>query len=470
MGDRAHKNLDIEALIIICDKLVATTMENQRRWLFFLLITCSVLWFSGYVQNEVRTFRPGSDVNLADFRVYYTAGLVARSDGDRRLYSYKETPSPDDPYRTIVINPQLQFADRDTTFGRIDNVAQSGMQYLYPPIFALIISPITILSPEQAIVAWHLLLFVFACAAVVLTVKLFYDDHLVVAAISMIAIVVLESSHPMRDLLFGGNIGSLLLILIVLGVYLHKRSPVAGSLFFALAVSIKLTPIVILPLMLIRRQWTWSIAFTVWSVLLFGISIWFLGWENHYEFFVKLMPAMSEGAPVSGNRSFSTFLYAVSEGRFLTIDQVVQGVFIFPPRFPVYFFKSAAVISFVGLLGFIWFRERSDRHIEIEIYLVILWSLIFSPVSFRHQYVLAMAPLLIAWIHPLTYRSSSAMLLCLAVATIAISSFLPSYAMAFSNSFVLELAVFMIMPVGVLLCGIYLFKMMRRPLDLFKEN
>lgn len=436
--------------------------QSHRRWLFFLFLTLASLWFSGFIQREINTFRAFVARDFYDFHVYYIAGEVAANDGDKRLYSYREIENPNNPAEKIVVNPQLQPSEPDTTYGRIAAQTSADIgQYLYPPFFAATMIPLTHLPFEKAKIAWHILLFLFAAASVFLTVKLLYEDWLTVAIVAGVGVMITEFVHPMRDLLNVCNVGTLILFLTVTGVFLNKKYPHLGALFFAVAVFIKLTPIIVVPLMIIKRQWKWLTAFCVWCVLLLGLSVWQLGWENHREFAARLMPAMSSGIPVTDNRSLSTFFYAVGAGKFMTFDEVIAGEYISPPVISTTLFKLTAIASLFSLLFFFWKNSRKDSPLYIEIFILTLWSIIFAPVSFRHYYIIALAPFIFAWLHPLTKTASTLRLTILSAATFMIFSILPNYVFFAIDRFPVQLILFLTMPIGIILCIWYLMTLLK---------
>ncbi|MCY7348172.1 MAG: DUF2029 domain-containing protein [Pyrinomonadaceae bacterium] len=445
--------------------------QNHRKWLLFLFVTLLSLWFSGYVQRELNSFRTVVPDDLYDFHVYYIAGQVAHSETDRRLYSYKEIQNPNDSSQNIVVNPQLQPYDPDSTYGYFAKQTSADIgQYLYPPFFAAAMIPLTNLPYEKAKIVWHVLLFLLAAASVVITVKLLYEDYLTIALISGVGIMIAEFVHPMRDLLTVCNVGALILFLTVTGLWLHKKYPQLGALFFALAVFIKLTPIIVVPLMIIKGQWKWLIAFCGWSVLLLGISVWQLGWQNHREFLTRVIPSMSVGVPISENRSLSTAFYALSAGKFLKLEEVIAGEYVSPPKIPTILFKITAVVSLCALLLFFWSNSKPDSPLYIEIFILTLWSIIFAPVSFRHYYTLALAPFIFVWLHPLTKTASSLRLIILSAATFMVFSVLPNYVIFVTELFPFQLALFLVMPSGIVLCIWYLMKLLKSQKELLPEN
>lgn len=438
--------------------------ERNRKWLFFLLITLSSLWFSGYAQREINSFRTVVPQDFYDFRVYYLAGQVVRSDSDKRLYSYKEIQDPNNPGETKVVNPQLQPFTPGTTYGKFAETVNAEIgQYLYPPFFSLTIAPLTELPYEKAKIFWHVFLFLLAALSVVITVKFFAEDYLTVALIGGAGIIFAEFVHPMRDLLTVCNIGSLILFLTTAGIWLHKKYPSVGALLFAAAVFIKLTPIIIVPLMIVRKQWKWLGAFCFWMILILGISVWQLGWQNHRDFALRLLPAMSDGIPVSDNRSLSTAFYAIGVGKFLTFEEIIAGEFTAPEKLPIVLFKLTAIASLGTLLLFFWHRRNDASPVAVEIFVLTLWSIIFAPVSFKHYYVLSLSAAVFAWLHPRTREKSTAQLALLTAATVMIYSVLPNYVFVVTDSFAAQLLAFMVMPTGVALLAVYLLTLLETP-------
>lgn len=441
-----------------------TNMEFQthKKWLVFVLLTFCSLWFGGYVQSELHIFRGETPADFRDFSVYYTAGLVARNPEDKRLYSYHEIQDPNDPSNKIVVNPQFKVHNADSTYGHFAKQTSAQLQYIYPPFFSLSLVPLTYMSYENAKIFWHLfVIFFLACASVIFTIKLIYKDYLSIALIGIVVITAMEFMHPMLELLYGGNITTLILFLSAAGLYLHKKYPALGALFFAIAVIIKLTPIAVVPLMVVRKQWKWLIAFCCWSVLLLGISVWQLGWQNHQEFVTRVMPAMSDGVPNYENRSLSTALYALSAGKFVSFDEIRESGSFTSPKFPAFLFKMLAILTFGGLLFYFWNVNKTSSQIHIEMLLLMLWSIVFSPVSIKYTYFLALAPIVFAWIHPWTKKASTVQLTLLSAATFMTFSILPNYAAVLTTSFIARFAIFLVMPVGVILCMWYLMMMLR---------
>jgi len=64
----------------------------------------------------------------------------------------------------------------------------------------------------------------------------------------------------------------------------------------ALATIVKLTPLLAIGVFLVRRRWKWLAFYALWMVLLMGIGVWHLGWQNHRLYLSKLS-TLSCGVP-----------------------------------------------------------------------------------------------------------------------------------------------------------------------------
>ena len=102
----------------------------------------------------------------------------------------------------------------------------------------------------------------------------------------------------------------MILFLFAAGVWLLVRNRVLGSaLCFALATMIKLTPVLVVPVLVIHRRWKWLGTYALFMTALLGGSVWQVaGWAAHAEFLHKALPSMSCGAPVCTNTSAVAFV------------------------------------------------------------------------------------------------------------------------------------------------------------------
>lgn len=424
----------------------------NRRFTVFLVTTVFLLWFSGLIQREVRVFHPAEMGQQVDFAVYYTSGLVARSDSDKRLYSLPKLENPKDGSTVIRANPQLMRPDPQSTYAQFDQISKSNLQYLYPPPFAGLMIPLTFLPYSLARIVWHVALTGFLLSGIFAAFSVFVKPVVERCFFAVMAVALLEFTLPMQDLLLVGNIGSVLLLLCSIGVSTMNRVPIVSAFAFALATAFKLTPIAVLPVMLIHRQWKWCIAYTASLACIFATSISILGFANHREFFFTLIPEMSHGVPVATNASFLSVIYSVISGTVISSADYPDNLDASILETSSAVFKILVFSSYAFGLAFLaWMRNSTKLGLVVSVTVILLWTLPFSPVSWRHGYVLAFLPIVCAWAIAYGEQWTNVRLGLLTASTVSILSILPSYMSAATESLIVDLFAMAILPVGALL-------------------
>ena len=204
----------------------------------------------------------GSDTHnrkkhLFDFEVYYTAGQSLlygqTSDGERgRTDLYSE----------------------DFASGKI-------MDYRYPPFFLVALIPLWMLPAKSAAFVWVLLsaLSIIACTLILNSAKPI-DKHKV--AVRVITVLIVAQYFVMVVHYGNAHLIAISLLFAALFFYLRKKLPLAG-LLMALAITIKLTPLIILPYFVLKKQWR-LLALTVLFLLVINlIPSFYFGFAKNTE-------------------------------------------------------------------------------------------------------------------------------------------------------------------------------------------
>lgn len=180
------------------------------------------------------------------------------------------------------------FAAREVIEGRdpYQNSIGAWTPYLYPPLLAELMIPIALLPLSAAAYLWFLISATSVLLAVWMSVRLIDQSDeesvsklyanigsinyykLVIAIISLIVLArfVLDN--------FGlGQVNTVVTMLAVAHVYLHsKNRKLASSLALALAVSIKLTPALLIAYHLAKRDWRFAFQCSAMIALLIAVS------------------------------------------------------------------------------------------------------------------------------------------------------------------------------------------------------
>jgi hypothetical protein len=180
--------------------------------------------------------------NLIDFPVYYAAGQSLLS-GRTDLYS-------------------ADFA-RGTV-----------MDYRYPPFFLVSFSPLWLLSYSVSAYIWYLLS-IGQIAASLLVLRRLIPGAASKRRVWLVSLLI--SAQYLVMILHYGNAHLLATTLAFAGLYLAiERRHVAAGLLLAIAITIKLTPLFVLPYFAVKRQWrTLGLLVVFLAALNFAPSIYF---------------------------------------------------------------------------------------------------------------------------------------------------------------------------------------------------
>jgi hypothetical protein len=174
--------------------------------------------------------------NLIDFPVYYAAGrslLSGRSD----LYA------------------------PDFALGRV-------MDYRYPPFFVIALAPLWLAPYSVAAYIWYLLSALEIAGCVLIVTRTFPALR---GSKKMWILVALATAQYFVMVLHYGNAHLLATFLLFASLYVFpQRKDMVGGLLMALAITIKLTPILLLPYLALKRRWKLLIAV---CVFLIGINL-----------------------------------------------------------------------------------------------------------------------------------------------------------------------------------------------------
>jgi len=170
-----------------------------------------------------------------------------------------------------------------------ENIYTSGDGgYIYPPLLAVLLQPMSRLEPVVAANTWTVLCAIMLVisasllsSAASLAFRLYLRPWHVLAAAAFSCLVVGESLKTE----FGWNNSNMLVLLAVsLGVHSMDRRPVVSGLALALGASIKYLPIVFLPYFVLRRRWGHAAAMAIGLLVFNLLPALQLGWEKNLEY------------------------------------------------------------------------------------------------------------------------------------------------------------------------------------------
>jgi hypothetical protein len=332
-----------------------------------------------------RSNGPASVSRGIDFSAYYIAGKLVAERPVPSLYVLPLLPDGRLNLNTEVEKTSPWYA----AAARYD--VPYASPFIYPPLFAVLMKPLAHLSFWNAYLLWSVLTVLLAVAAVALSLQV--ADVAINGGLALMVGVGLFSYFPLWDNLFFGQAGGLILFLFAAGVLLLKKRETWGStLCLALATWIKLTPALVVPVLVLHRRWKWLAVYAGWMVALLGFSVWQAGWFAHMQFVREALPSMSCGAPVVTNTTMVAWVQELFLGR-------VPGAKEAPAFMPAYACSISRVMALLVYCGILvrCFLRRKDGDVVRDVVVIALLSIAISPISWWHHYMLALLPFVYLW-------------------------------------------------------------------------
>ena len=344
-----------------------------------------VVFCVGQLVVFARTSAPPSVKRGVDFSAYYLAGKVLDESPGESIYDLPLFA--DGRLNLNVEDPEGSWWYADAGRFRVPFAAP----YIYPPLFAVVMKPLSRLPFATAYFVWTVGTVLAVAWAVLLSLSL--AGVRVGARLAVVLGVGVFSYYPLWDNLFFGQISGVILFLFAAGVWLLVRNRALGSaLCFAVATMIKLTPVLVVPVLIIHRRWKWLVAYAMFMAALLGGAVWQAGWAEHAEFLHKALPSMSCGAPVCTNTSVVAFVQELFLGGVPRSTHPLETI----PAGACAVSRWVALAIYLLMIGRCWMRRR-DGLVVRDIVLIAMLGIAVSPISWWHHSVLDLLPFIYLW-------------------------------------------------------------------------
>ena len=290
----------------------------------------------------------------ADFTAYYTAAKLIR---------YGSSPYD-----------EAAFGGEGQNLG-----FRNDRPYIYPPLLAIGVTPLTLLPPRQAATVWFLLnVTLLGLSAMLVARTLGLQKHKIAVVSLLLAVL---TFYPAVFSIFVGQANVLLLALLVLAWYGAKRgSYVLVGVTIAAASLIKVFPFCIALYFLWKGRYRSFLTTVAAVVILIGFSVAVVGLEPHLTYVDSTLPTQFV-KPHPLNQSLSSFL-------FRAIPPEQQGDLL------LWRLASLSASALV-VLGTVLLIKRGSRHAalhDLEFGLVVVGVLLVSTVSWIGTLTLLVIP------------------------------------------------------------------------------
>jgi hypothetical protein len=315
----------------------------------------------------------------------------------------------------LIDFPVYYAAGRSLLSGRTDLYAADFalgpvMDYRYPPFFLLALSPLSLVSYPVAAYIWYLLCgtSVVGCAVVINRVFSRLRASKVICALVALAV----AQYFVMGLHYGNaHLVAVFFTFAALHFFLQHRELPAAALM-SLAITIKLTPLLMLPYFAVRRRWK-LLGATILCLLAINVvpSVYFGFRENNkllgtwYEHVIGSQSFHEYNGPInlSLKGELRRYLSVVDYSR--RVDGDVQYAHVNVAEFSretteMLWMVLAAVIVAAVLLAIRWRAgkaggrnvEQPDQAYAIELGIMICLSLLIGPLTSKIYYIALLWP------------------------------------------------------------------------------
>ncbi|MBL7856244.1 MAG: DUF2029 domain-containing protein [Cyclobacteriaceae bacterium] len=298
-------------------------------------------------------------------------------------------------------------------------------QYLYPPPSILVFIPLTVLPAKVAFFLFVILMYLCLLLSLYLWRKVLVRNDIFLSTSGFIGITaILTASCAMYHNATLGQINCLVLLLSMLFIFFLSDKPILAGCFLALAIWIKVYPLVLLLPALFSKEGRKSIV----SCFMLGILIPLILWPwiplEQYGTFVNKLNVMSDFS--SGhiiNQSVIGFLLRLS----LSYGEMISWPNIF--SIPL-FCKIINLLLFGVLVGMAIYRvakvaKKSGKTYVAQFGLTLASIAIFAPLGWGHVYIFTLPLLMLGFF--LFLEKNNDLLLFSSVGLVALLLVIPIY-------------------------------------------
>jgi hypothetical protein len=367
------------------------------------------LLISSLAQRYLGHVMPDPDL---DFYDYYFAAQVVHDNPHAALYAGATEGNPQ--LRSAPLDSELSAHAKAAGFDDIE-------LYLYPPLLADLLAPVSQHSSHLAAVVWRAFNLTLVLASVTLLALMMRVP--ILSFQFAVFIVAAYSFWPIHEALSLGQIAIVMLALWTIGVVAYREDRmVLSAAAFALATAFKVTPILLLPLFFIWKDRRWLISYIAICVGLVAAMVAINGPQT-LGIYATVMSGMGSGVPAMQNKSIGSLIAWIYYGKLFTLNSA-QAVMANPPRTLSIVTKVASGLFYLLCLILVWRdRRRLDRASKAASIAVFgLVTACISPVSWRHGYTVAVLVLAIFWVKALRGRPRVPHLVLLTLTTFTLGS------------------------------------------------
>jgi hypothetical protein len=275
-----------------------------------------------------------------------------------------------------------------------------GWLYVYPPPFAILMTPFAKLSLAWGSGLWYLISLLGLASAAVMAVKLAREAVSPAAGAidtwTLYEAPLFLASPWLISGLIRSQASEFMVWLMIASIYCWRRGrPVLGGMSLAAAALMKAFPIALLAYFAWQRQWRFFGAF--FAFLLVGglvLPALVYGWQQNLDYWnqwghIVAGPALSANDSREGN-----ILYAQLLNSLKPRNQSLEALLL-TLKTPPQLIKPLLAAMALGMLAVMaWMAKKADDQTQLIIVSAfVMWNLLIPPISETHYFGLLLLPL-----------------------------------------------------------------------------
>lgn len=319
-------------------------MTKRRLIIFGILTIIFIALFFRYAHRAPKR-------NYCDFRVYYSTAQ--------------------------------RFLAKENIYSRPD---ESITPFKYSPVFALITSPLAIVTQKQASLIFFSLGFIALIAICLLSKKMIVTRNINFGeSFIFYFFPILFSSRFIFSVLDSGQITIMIFALLIFGLYLlQKKKDIAASAFFALAVMFKYTSIIFLPYFLIRRKIKTSISMILFILFYCFVPAVYVGINTNFQYLQNWLPSIIQTSLDKGS-----WYDSKNQSLYSLILRLFSADSPFTHFAKLTFNQTIFICAIIGILiySFIIIKRKDKETKNIDYALLLLCVALFNPNAWLANFV-----------------------------------------------------------------------------------
>ncbi|GAA5526733.1 glycosyltransferase family 87 protein [Herpetosiphon gulosus] len=268
------------------------------------------------------------------------------------------------------------------------NTEKKIFPFLYPPPSVILFYPLSLFEYKNALVIYSIINHLAIIAAIFLLIKIFNYKYLSIQ--SLLLTIIIYNSYPLIENIYSGQVSVIVLVFLLIFILLKDTFQTIACLALALAIILKMYPVVILPVLLINKKYKLLITTTSLLILLTLGSTLFIPSFVWNDWLVNVVPSGGYGEYPEGLTDVSLFDNKGVNGVFaeILIKQDPSKVMNYPVFAKAATYGICIALVIITFLVVYRYIDQNDRKaLEKIVFVTLPLIFLIAPFSWTHHII-----------------------------------------------------------------------------------